>query len=131
MLSEQTNGAASDELLAAATPLERADHGGVESLPSELETLTEALRAASRALEKSVSRVVPAAEPLDHRICSRYQRAAARWPTTPPPSYERFAAALAHFHDAAEAARLATRRCDKARRTVEALLRTSQRAGSS
>ena len=131
MLSERTNGAAADELLAAATALERADHGGVEALPSDLEALTEALRAVVRALEKSASRVVPAAEPLDERICSRYQRAAASWPTTTPPSYERFAAALAHLHDAADAARLATRRCDKARRTVEALLRTSHRAGSS
>ena len=131
MLSERTNGATADELLAAATALERADHGGVEALPSDLEALTEALRAAGRALEKSASRVVPVAEPLDHRICSRYQRARASWPTTPPPSYEWFAAALAHFHDAADATRVATRRCDKARRTVEALLRTSQRAASS
>ena len=130
MLSQRTNGDAADELLAAATALE-AEYGGVEALPSDLEALTEALRAAGRALEKSASRVVPAAEPLDQRICSRYRRATASWPTTPPPSYERFAAALAHFHDAADAARLATRRCDKARRTVEALLRTSQRAGSS
>jgi hypothetical protein len=131
MLSERTNGAEVDALLAVATALEGADHGGVEALPSDLDALTEALRAAGRALEKSASQVVPAAEPLDHRICSRYQRAAASWPTTPPPSYERFAAALADLHDAADAARLATRGCDKARRSVEALLRTSQRAGSS
>ena len=68
--------------------------------------------------------VVPAAEPLDHGICSRYQRAAARWPTEPPPSYERFASALARLHDAAGAARLAARRCDEAKRTVRPLLRT-------
>ena len=53
------------------------------------------------------------------------------WPTDPPPSYERFAAALAHFHDAATATRLAAHRCDEARRTVEALLRTTQRTGAS
>ena len=63
--------------------------------------------------------------------CRRYQRAAAMWPTDPPPSYERFAAALARLHDAAAATRLAAHRCDEARRTVEALLRTSQRTGAS
>lgn len=132
MLSERMKGAAADELLVAAAVLERAGHDGpVESLPSDLEALSEALRAAGSALAMSRSRVVPAADPPDHGVCRRYQRAAAMWPTDPPPSHERFAAALAHLHDAAAATRLAARRCDEARRTVEALLRTSQRAGSS
>jgi hypothetical protein len=124
MLSQHTNSAAADELLRDATTLERVDPGaGVEDLPSELEALAEALRAAGRALAMSASRVVPAAEPLDPSVCGRYQRAAARWPTAAPPTHERFAAALARFHDAADATRLAGRRCDEARRTVEALLR--------
>ena len=76
------------------------------------------------------ARVVPAAARSDHGVCRRYQRAAAMWPTDPPPSYERFAAALAHLHDAAAATRLAAHRCDEARRTVEALLRTSERTGA-
>ena len=126
MLSERTNPAAADQLLACATALDGAGHGsGVEALPSELEALAEALRGAGRALATSASRVVPAAERFDHTICGRYQRAAASWPVSPPPSYERFAAATASLHDAAGAARLAARRCDEARRTVEMLLRTS------
>lgn len=132
MLSERTNGAATDELLATATALERADQGGgVQALPTDLEALAEAMRDAGRALAASGSRVVPAAEPLDRSVCDRYQRAAASWPTAPSPSHGGFAAALSHLHDAADAARLAARRCDEARRTVEALLRTSERAGSS
>ena len=132
MLSERTNRAATEELLVAATALARARHeGALESLPGDLEALTEALRAAGSALAMAGARVVPVAESHDHGICRRYQRAAAMWPTDPPPSHERFAAALAHLHDAAAATRLATRRCDEARRTVEALLRTSQHAGSS
>jgi hypothetical protein len=117
MLSERTNGAPADALL-----------GDVEALPSELEALAKAMRAAGRALETLASRVVPAAEPLDSSVCSRYQRAAAHWPTTPPPSHERFAGALARFHDAADATRLAGRRCDEARRTVEAMLHPSRNA---
>ena len=121
----ERNGAATDGLLLAATPVGRTDPGGgVETLPGELEGLAEALRAAGRALETSAARVVPAAEPSDRGICSRYQRAAAGWPVSPPPSYERFASTLAGLHDAAGAARLAARRCDEARRTVDVLLRT-------
>ena len=131
MLSERTNNAATDELVVAAATLEPSGHDPVESLPSELEALSEALRAAGSALATSGARVVPAAEPPDHGVCRRYQRAAAMWPTDSPPSHERFAAALAHLHDAANATRLAARRCDEAGRTVEALLRTSQRAGPS
>jgi len=131
MLSQLTNSADADELLRDATTVERVHPGaGVEGLPAELEALAEALRAAGRALAMSASRVVPAAEPLDPSVCSRYQRAAARWPTAPPPSHEGFAAAVARFHDAADAARLAGRRCDEARRTVEALLRPAPNAPS-
>jgi hypothetical protein len=103
---------------------------GIEELPSELEALAEELRAAGRALATSASRVVPAAEPFDPSVCSRYQRAAARWPTAEPPSHERFAAALARFHDAADATRLAGRRCDEAGGAVEALLRPPPDASS-
>jgi hypothetical protein len=122
MLSQQANSSAAEELLHDAATVERVDGTGVEELPSELEALAEALRAAGHALAMSASRVVPAAEPFDPSVCSRYQRAAARWPTAPPPSHERFAGALARFHDAADATRLAGRRCDEARRIVEALL---------
>jgi len=132
MLSERTNNTVTDELVAAAAALEPAGHDvPVQSLPSELEALSEALRAAGSALSRSGARVVPAAEPPDQGVCRRYQRAAAMWPTDPPPSHERFAAALAQLHDAAAASRLAARRCDEARRTIEALLRTSHRAGAS
>jgi len=124
MLTQQTNSAAADELLRDATTVERVHPGaGVEELPAELEALGEALRAAGRVLGMSASRVVPAADPLDASVCSRYQRAAARWPTAPPPSHGGFAAALARFHDAADATRMAARRCDEARRALDALLR--------
>ncbi|MEO8688795.1 MAG: hypothetical protein ABI611_11330 [Solirubrobacteraceae bacterium] len=119
-------------MLVAAAGVGRADRrGGVETLPSELEALAEAIRAAGRALAASAPRVVPEAEPLDHRVSSRYRRAAASWPTSPPPSHERFAATLASLHDAADAARLAGRRCDEARRCVEVLLRTAPGASTS
>lgn len=95
---------------------------GVGALPSELEAVAEALRAAGGVLAMSASRVVPAAERGDSSICDRYHRAAASWPTTPAPSHERFAAALARIHDAADATRLAVQRCDEARQTIEALL---------
>ena len=132
MLFERTNSVAADELRLAATALPRAGHEGpLGSLPGELEALTEALRAAGSALAMSGVRVVPAAESRDQGVCRRYQRAAVMWPTASPPSHERFADALAHLHDAAAATRLAARRCDQARRTVEALLRTSQHGSSS
>jgi hypothetical protein len=126
MLSERTKSAAADELLVAATAIARIGHEEpLESLPGDLEALTEALRAVDSALARSGARVVPAAESHDQSICRRYQRAAAMWPTDSPPCHERFAAALAHLDHAAAATRLAARRCDEARRAVEALLRTS------
>jgi hypothetical protein len=129
MLSERINGGAAHDLLVAAKAVEHTDHAGdVAALPGELEDLAEALRAAGRVCEKSAFRVVPGAQPLDRGICSRYQRAAASWPASPSPSYERLAAALSSLHEAADATRLAARRCDQARETVEGLLRTSTRA---
>ena len=131
MLSQRTNSSAAGELLRDAMTVGLVDRApGVEELPAELEALAEALRAAGRSLAMSASRVVPAAESLDPSVCSRYQRAAASWPTAPPPSHERFAGALARLHDAADATRLAARRCDEARRTVEALLRPAFNAPS-
>jgi hypothetical protein len=126
MLSQLTNGAATDELRHAAAAVQQVDHGaGVLALPSELEALTEALRDAGSALAASASRVVPPAKPEhDHSMSGHYQRAAASWPTAPPPSHEELAAALARLHDAADATQLAARRCDEARWAVQALLRT-------
>jgi hypothetical protein len=129
MLSERTTGAPEPDLLVAAKALEHADHGdSLGALPGELERLGDALRAAGRACEKSISRVVPGAQPRDRGISSRYQRAAASWPASPPPSHERFAAALASLHEAADAARLAARRSDQASQAVSLLLRTSTRS---
>jgi hypothetical protein len=126
MLSERINGAAANDLLVASNAVEHIEHGGdLAALTGELECLSEAFRAAGRAYETSASRVVPAAQPLDRGICGRYQRAAANWPASPPPSHERFAAALASLHGAADAARQAARRCDRAREAVDGLLRTS------
>jgi hypothetical protein len=122
MLTEQTNRDAADDLRAAGQALAHIDEGAdITGLPDQLERLAATLRATGRAYETAASRVVPAAEPLDRGIASRYQRAAAAWPTAPPPSHERFAAALASLHTAADAARLASRRCDQARRAVDAL----------
>jgi hypothetical protein len=129
MLSERTNGGAAHDLLVAAEAVEHTDHGGdPAALPRELEALGDALHAAGRVCEQSAFRIVPGGQPLDRGICSRYQRAAASWPTSQSPSYERFAAALASLHGAAEAARQAARRCDRAREAVDGLLRTSTRA---
>jgi hypothetical protein len=126
MLSERTNGAATDELLHAVAAVQQIDHrAGVLALPDQLAALGEALTHAGAALATSASRVVPPAQPQrDHSISGRYRRAAASWPTAPPPSNQGFAAALARLHDAEDATRLAARRCDEARWAVQALLRT-------
>ena len=129
MLSDHTSVAATDDLLRAARPVKHSNRDGdFEMLPVELGVLAEALRVARRACDRSASRMVPAAETLDRGICSRYQRAAAGWPASPPPSYERFAAALASLHEAADGARLAARSCDQARQAVEVLLQPSRRS---
>jgi hypothetical protein len=119
MLSERNIDTAS-ELLTAA--IENLDRGvDVETLPAELERLAETLRTAARAQQASARRVVPAARGTDDDASSRYRRAAVGWPVSPAPPHERFAAALASFHEAADAARLAARRCDRAKQAVEAL----------
>jgi hypothetical protein len=120
MLTEQTNRDVADDLRAAGQGVAYID-GDIASLPGQLERLAAALRATGRAYATAASRVVPTAESRDRGITSRYERAAAAWPTAPPPSHERFAAALASLYTAADAARLASRRCDQARRAVEAL----------
>jgi hypothetical protein len=122
MLTERTTNEAGNELRVAADAVERIDDGGeIAGLPDHLARLGDALRAAGGAYETAASRVVPAAQPLDRGIAFRYLRAAATWPAAPPPSHERFAAALASLHAAADAARLAGRRSDEARRAVDAL----------
>jgi hypothetical protein len=128
MLTERTKHDAAHELWVAAGAVERIGDGHVEGLPDRLENLGDALRAAGRAYEAAASRVVPAARPLDPGVSYRYQRAAANWPAAPPPSHERFAAALASLHAAADAARLAGRRCDEARRAVDALSQCGDRS---
>jgi hypothetical protein len=126
MLSEPTSAVSANHLLVAAKAIGQADDGGsVTALPGELERLSEALRAVGRAYEEAACRVVPGARSTDHGICGRYQRAAARWPTSPPPSHEGFAAALSALHDAAGAVRTAARSCDKARDLVDGLVRDS------
>jgi len=128
MVTERTYGDAAHHLLFAADAVEHADHAGDPAgLPEELEALGEALRAAGRVCEHAAFRVLPGAQPLDRGICSRYQHAAAIWPTSPSPSHERLAAVLASLHAAADAARQAARRCDRAGEAVDGLLRTSTR----
>lgn len=123
MLSERTVRTAAQGLKSAGRTVACTD-GGDEApgLPGELEELGQALRLASRACEAATFRVVPGPQPPDRDICSRYQHAAACWPSLPPPPHERFAAALASLHEAADAARLAARRCDQAKQAVDALL---------
>lgn len=129
MLTEQTHRDVADDLRAAGHGVAYID-GDISGLPDQLERLAAALRATGRAYETAASRVVPTAEPRDRGITSRYQRAAAGWPTAPPPSHERFAAALASLRTAADAARLASRRCDQARRAVEALTPDDHRSAT-
>jgi hypothetical protein len=131
MLTERTKSDTASDLRVAAEAVERIDDSGdIAGLPNRLERLADALRATTGAYEAAASRVVPAAQPLDRGIASRYRRAAAAWPATPPPSHERFAAALASLHAAADAARLAARRCDQARRAVDALSQGDHRTST-
>jgi hypothetical protein len=132
MLTERTKSHAASDLRVAADAVERIDDGGdIAGLPDRLEQLADALRATAGAYEAAASRVVPAAQPLDRGIAFRYRRAAAAWPAAPPPSHERFAAALASLHAAADAARLAGRRCHQARRAVDALWQGDDRSSTS
>jgi hypothetical protein len=122
MLKERTNRDAAHDLRVATEAVARVDGDvGIADLLARLERLGEALRATGGAYEAAASRVVPAAQPLDHGIADRYARAAAAWPAAPPPSHEQFAAALASLHAAADAARLASRRCEDARNAIDAL----------
>jgi hypothetical protein len=131
MLSERLNHNAANELLDAADAVECIEGAGdIAALPAHLDRLGDAFRAASRAYETAASQLVPFAEPHDRGIASRYQRAAAAWPGAPPPSHERFAAAMTSLYAAADAAREAGRRCDQARDAVGALWQTGRRRRS-
>jgi hypothetical protein len=123
MLTERTELDAANDLRVAAATVDAVD-GDIAGLPDQLARLGAALRAAGAAYETAASCVVPAAQPLDRGITSRYRRAAAAWPAASPPSHERFAAALASLHAAADAARLAGRQADEARQAVDALWRS-------
>jgi hypothetical protein len=128
MLSERLNHIAANELLDAADEVECFDAAGdIAGLPGHLDRLGDALRATCRAYETAAAHVVPSAEPHDHGVASRYQRAAAAWPGAPPPSHERFGAAMTSLYAAADAARAAGRRCDEARQAIDALCQTGDR----
>jgi hypothetical protein len=128
MLSKHLNHDAANELLDAADAVECIEGAGdIADLPPHLDRLGDALRAAGRAYETAASHLVPPAQADDRGIASRYQRAAAAWPGAPPPSHERFAAAMTSLHAAADAARAAGRRCDQARHAVDALWQTGVR----
>jgi hypothetical protein len=130
MLTERTDLDAADDLRIAAATVDAIDDGDIAGLPDQLERLGAALRAAGVAYETAASCVVPAAQPLDRGISCRYQRAAAAWPAASPPSHERFAAALTSLYAAADAARLAGRRGDEARRAVDALWQSGPRSAA-
>jgi hypothetical protein len=119
MLTQRVNDKAANELLGAADAVEDID-ARCDMLPARLDRLADALRAVGRAYEEAASQLVPSGDPFGQRITDRYRRAAAAWPAEPPP-HERFAAALASLHAAADAARFAGRRCDEARRAVDRL----------
>jgi hypothetical protein len=126
MLTQRVNDSAANELLRAADAVEDIDAHS-DMLPARLDRLADALRAARRAYEAAASQLVPSAEPFDQSIADRYRRAAEAWPAEPPP-HERFAAALRSLHTAADAARLAARRCDEARRAVDRLWDADRRS---
>jgi len=96
MLSERLHHkAAANELLDAADEVECIDAAGdIAGLPGHLDRLGDALRAMGRAYGIAASHVVPSAQAHDRGVANRYQRAAAARPGTPPPSHERFAAAM-------------------------------------
>lgn len=130
MLTKRTEVDAANDLRIAAAAVEAINDGDIAALPDQLARLGAALRAAGAAYETAASCVVPAAQPLDGGISYRYQRAAATWPAASPPSHERFAAALASLHAAADAARLAGRRGDEARQAVDALWQSGPRSAA-
>jgi hypothetical protein len=128
MLTERTELDAAKDLRIAAAAVDAIDDGDIAGLPDQLARLGAALRAAGVAYETAASCVVPAAHPLDRGISYRYQRAAETWPAAWPPSHERFAAALTSLHAAADAARLAGRAGDEARRAIDALWQSAPRS---
>jgi hypothetical protein len=130
MLTERTELDAAKDLRIAAAAVDAINDGDIAGLPDQLERLGAALRAAGVAYETAASCVVPAAHPLDRGISYRYQRAAGAWPAASPPSHERFAAALTSLHAAADAARLAGRRGDEARRAIDALWQSGPRSAA-
>lgn len=130
MLTERTELDAANELRIAAAAVDAIDDGDIAGLPDQLARLGAALRAAGASYATAASCVVPAAQPLDRGTSYRYQRAAAAWPAASPPSHERFAAALTSLHAAADAARLAARRGDEARRAVDALWQSGSRTAA-
>jgi hypothetical protein len=128
MLRERTNGDAATDLRVRVERIR--DEGDLAGLSDQLDRLADSLRATGGAYEAAASRLVPPADPLDRGITSRYRRAAAAWPAAASPSHERLAAALASLHAAADAARLAGRRGDQARRAVDALWEGDHRSAT-
>jgi hypothetical protein len=130
MLTERTELDAAKDLRIAAAAVDAPNDGDIAGLPDQLARLGAALQAAGVAYETAASRVVPAAHPLDRGISNRYQRAAEAWPAASPPSHERFAAALTSLHAAADAARLAGRAGDEARRAIDVLWQSGPRSAA-
>ena len=125
---------AAADVIQSAQPLRTGAIGGgdAERLPDQLGNLAAALRVAAEACDSATSRVVPTGAG-DHRVSSRYRDAAARWPTSPPPSHERFALMLADLHQAADTVRLAARRLELSQELVDEMLARSietHRAGA-
>ena len=107
MPTDGTNDAVAAELRHAAPALAgAAGRGDVGSLPRGRGARVEVLRVSAEAWDEGATGVVPAA-PLARPISNRYQRAAAKWPVFPRPSYEWFAALLTGLRDAGSVVRLA------------------------
>jgi hypothetical protein len=87
------------------------------TLAGDLGDLAAVLRESAERCDRAAARIAPH-EALDETVCDRYRAAAARWPASSPPPYERVAAVLARLHDAGTAARAAARRCDAAREAL-------------
>jgi hypothetical protein len=117
------------ELLQCAEALEaRVVRGDdIAALAGQLDQLAGTLRVVAQACERGTTRVVPPAR-LDVSVSHRYQSAVARWPFTPPPSYERLAMLLGSLHDAAAALRVAAGRCESAKDAVHAAVGLKRRA---
>jgi len=106
---------------AQVPPPSTVDSGDIEGLPGQLVDLVAALRVAAEACGSAASWVVPD-HGRDDRVSSRYAEAAARWPSHPAPSHERFALVFADLHQAANSVRLAARRLETGQRELEAML---------